>query len=71
MRKTVAFILMTVLLLTSCTGGAKASTFEDVKKIVEENINLESFSREGNQGLAYNYEIKDTDIDYSDRKSVV
>lgn len=63
MRKTVAFILMTVLLLTSCTGGAKASTFEDVKKIVEENINLESFSQEGNQGLAYNYEIKDTDVE--------
>lgn len=63
MRKTVAFILMTVLLLASCTGGAKASTFEDVKKIVEENINLESFSQEGNQGLAYNYEIKDTDVE--------
>ena len=53
MRKIVALILMTVLLLASCTGGAKASTFEDVKKIVEENINLESFSQEGNQGLAY------------------
>ncbi len=63
MRKIVALILMTVLLLASCTGGAKASTFEDVKKIVEENINLESFSQEGNQGLAYNYEIKDTDIE--------
>ncbi|ERJ80350.1 hypothetical protein HMPREF1987_01982 [Peptostreptococcaceae bacterium oral taxon 113 str. W5053] len=63
MRKIVALILMTVLLLASCTGGAKASTFEDVKKIVEENINLESFSQEGNQGLAYNYEIKDTDVE--------
>ena len=63
MRKIVALILMTVLLLASCTGCAKASTFEDVKKIVEENINLESFSQEGNQGLAYNYEIKDTDIE--------
>ena len=63
MRKIVALILMTVLLLASCTGGAKASTFEDVKKIIEENINLKSFSQEGNQDLAYNYEIKDTDIE--------